>query len=83
MDRQTILGKYRVYKNNQKVGNMKRTKFLLLTVVISLNTVLAQENIESNSSLSIMNDKYLGQSPPGDTSDCRQGIPHLPPDRQT
>ena len=69
MDRQTILGKYRVYKNNQKVGNMKRTKFLLLTVVISLNTVLAQENIESNSSLSIMNDKYLGQSPPGDTSE--------------
>ena len=48
---------------------MKTTKLLLLTIVISLNTVFAQENIESDSSLSIMNDKYFGQNPPGMTAE--------------
>jgi WD40-like Beta Propeller Repeat len=46
---------------------MKTT--LLLIIFISLNTVFAQENIKSDSIFSIMNDKYLGQSPPGDTSE--------------
>jgi len=48
---------------------MKTTKLLLLTIVISLNTVFAQENIESDSSLSIMSDKYFGQTPPGMTAE--------------
>jgi Tol biopolymer transport system component len=44
---------------------MKGTKFLLLTVIISLNTVFAQETIKSDSIFSIKNDKYFGQNPPG------------------
>ncbi len=44
---------------------MKTTKLLILTIVISLNTVFAQEIIESDSRFSIMNDKYFGQNPPG------------------
>lgn len=49
--------------------NMKTTNLLLLTIIISLNAVFAQENIESDSNLSIMNDKYFGQNPPGMTAE--------------
>lgn len=44
---------------------MITTKLLIMIIIISLNSVFAQENIESNSSLSIVNDKYFGQNPPG------------------
>ncbi len=48
---------------------MKTTKLLILTVVISLNTVFAQETIKRDSIFSIMNDKYFGQNPPGMTAE--------------
>lgn len=48
---------------------MKTTKLLLLTIVISLNTVLAQETITTDSLFSIMSDKYFGQKPPGMTAE--------------
>ncbi|MBL4624432.1 MAG: PD40 domain-containing protein [Flavobacteriales bacterium] len=44
---------------------MKITKLLILTIVISLNTVFAQENIENASSFPHLEDSYLGQKPPG------------------
>jgi len=44
---------------------MKTTKLLILTVVISLNTVFAQENIENASSFPHLEGPYLGQKPPG------------------
>ncbi|MTI30543.1 TolB family protein [Xanthovirga aplysinae] len=44
---------------------MKTTKLLILTIVISLNTVIAQENIKNASSLSHLEGPYLGQKPPG------------------
>ena len=44
---------------------MKTTKLLILTIVISLNTVLAQENIENDSSFPLLEGPYLGQKPPG------------------
>lgn len=46
---------------------MKPTILLILTIVISLNSVFAQENIESDSSTSILSEKYFGQHPPGMT----------------
>jgi len=48
---------------------MKTTKLLLLTIVISLNTVFAQGTIKSDSILSMMSDKYFGQNPPGMTAE--------------
>ena len=47
---------------------MKTTKLLLLTIVISLNTVFAQETFKSDSTCSTMSDKYFGQTPPGDSA---------------
>ena len=44
---------------------MKTTKLLILTMVISLNTVFAQENIENDSSFPLLEGPYLGQKPPG------------------
>ena len=44
---------------------MKTTKLLILTIVISLNTVFAQKNIESDSSFPLLEGPYLGQKPPG------------------
>ena len=48
---------------------MKTTKLLLLTIVISLNTLFAQGTEKSDSIYSIINDKYFGQNPPGMTAD--------------
>ena len=48
---------------------MKTTKLLLLTMVISLNIGFAQDTIESDSISLVMNDKYLGQNPPGMTAE--------------
>ena len=44
---------------------MKTTKLLMLIIVISLNTVFAQENIENASSFPPLEGPYLGQIPPG------------------
>lgn len=44
---------------------MKTIKLLILTAVISLNTVLAQENFENTSSFPLLEGSYLGQKPPG------------------
>ncbi|PKV50929.1 WD40 repeat protein [Aquimarina sp. MAR_2010_214] len=46
---------------------MKATKLLILTIVISLNTVFAQENVENASSFPRLEGPYLGQKPPGIT----------------
>ena len=48
---------------------MKTTKLLILTIVISLNTVFAQENIENDSSFTVVGGKYFGQNPPGMTAE--------------
>jgi len=47
---------------------MKTTKLLMLTCVISLNTVFAQENIENDPSFPLLEGPYLGQKPPGSTA---------------
>lgn len=44
---------------------MKITKLLLLTSIISLNTVFAQENVENNLSFPLLKGPYMGQKPPG------------------
>lgn len=44
---------------------MEKTKFLILTCVISLNVVFAQENRENDSIFPPFEDRYLGQDPPG------------------
>lgn len=44
---------------------MHRTKLLILTSVLSLNTVFAQENIENPSGFPHLEGPYLGQKPPG------------------
>ena len=48
---------------------MKTTTLLILTIVISLNTVFAQENIENDSGFTIVKGKYFGQNPPGMTAE--------------
>jgi len=44
---------------------MKSRTLFILICAISLNTVLAQENIENDSSFPILEGPYLGQKPPG------------------
>jgi len=44
---------------------MKTMKLLVLTWVISLNTILAQESMKSDFSFPILEGPYLGQKPPG------------------
>jgi len=44
---------------------MKRIKFLILTSAISLNTLLAQENKESDFNFPDLEGPYMGQEPPG------------------
>jgi len=44
---------------------MKTTKLLILIIVISLNTVFAQENMESDFSFPLLEGPYMGQEPPG------------------
>ena len=44
---------------------MKTTKLLILTIVVSLNTVLAQDSIKNASSFPHLEGPYLGQKPPG------------------
>lgn len=44
---------------------MKTTKLLILTLAISLNTVFAQENIESDLDSPLLEGPYLGQKLPG------------------
>ncbi len=44
---------------------MKTTKFLILAIVISLNSVFAQEDSKSASSFPLLEGPYLGQRPPG------------------
>ena len=44
---------------------MKTTKLLILTSLISLNTVFAQENKENNPDLPLLEGPYFGQKPPG------------------
>ena len=44
---------------------MKTMILLILTIVISLNTVVAQENIEKNPNFPLLEGPYLGQKPPG------------------
>jgi hypothetical protein len=44
---------------------MKTINLLILTITISLNTVFAQENMESNFSFPLLEGAYMGQEPPG------------------
>lgn len=44
---------------------MKITKLLLLTGLISLNIVFAQENVENDFSFPLLKGPYMGQNPPG------------------
>jgi len=44
---------------------MKTMKLLMLTCAISLNTVFAQENKKNDSDFPALEDRYLGQKPPG------------------
>jgi hypothetical protein len=44
---------------------MKTTKLLVLTCAISINTVIAQESIESTSNSPHKEGSYLGQKPSG------------------
>ena len=44
---------------------MKITKLLILAIVLSFDTVFAQEKIENASSLPLLEDRYFGQKPPG------------------
>lgn len=44
---------------------MKTTKLLILTIVISLNSAFAQEDIEDAFNFSHLEGAYLGQKPPG------------------
>lgn len=44
---------------------MKTAKLLILTFALSLNTVFAQENIESDPDFPALADRYFGQKPPG------------------
>lgn len=44
---------------------MKTTKFFILTLALSLNTVFAQENIENDSDFPPVENRYLDQKPPG------------------
>ncbi len=44
---------------------MKTIKLLILTIVLSLNTVFAQEGIKNASNFTHLEGPYLGQKPPG------------------
>jgi Tol biopolymer transport system component len=44
---------------------MKTTKLLILTSLISLNTVFAHENMENDSSFPRLENPFFGQKPPG------------------
>lgn len=44
---------------------MKTTKLLILTSILSLNTVFAQENIANDLNFPVIKGPYLGQKPPG------------------
>ena len=44
---------------------MKTTTLLILTCVISLNTVIAQEKIENDPGFPALENRYFGQKPPG------------------
>lgn len=44
---------------------MKTMILLILTIVISLNIIVAQENIENNPNFPLLEGPYLGQKPPG------------------
>ncbi|MCX2681845.1 hypothetical protein OOZ15_17960 [Galbibacter sp. EGI 63066] len=44
---------------------MKTTKLLILTFAVSLNTVLAQEKTGNDTGFPPLEDRYLGQKPPG------------------
>jgi len=48
---------------------MKTTKLLILTILISLNTAFAQENMGRDSDFSLIEGPYLGQKPPGSTAE--------------
>jgi len=44
---------------------MKTTKLLILTSILSLNTVFAQESKENDPDFPVLENRYLGQKPPG------------------
>jgi len=44
---------------------MRTTKFLILTIFLSLNTVFAQKNIEKDSDFPVLEHRYFGEKPPG------------------
>ena len=44
---------------------MQKNKLLILTIIISLNSIYAQENKEKETYLSRLDGLYLGQKPPG------------------
>jgi hypothetical protein len=44
---------------------MQKIKLLILTIIISLNTVFAQEITESDFSFPLLEGSYMGQEPPG------------------
>ncbi len=46
-------------------NNMKRTKYFILTLIMSLNSLFAQENTESDFDFPILEGPYMGQKPPG------------------
>ena len=58
-----ILIKY--FKNSNRSREVRITKMVLLANVISLSTVFAQENMENDPDFPVLEDRYLGQKPPG------------------
>jgi len=44
---------------------MRTTKFFILIIFLSLNTVFAQEKIENDASHPTVEDRYFGEKPPG------------------
>jgi len=44
---------------------MKKIKLLILTIILSLNTVFAQENMENDPDSPVLEDRYLDQKLPG------------------
>lgn len=46
---------------------MKKTKLVVLTCVITLNTVFAQENKKNEGNFPVLKERYLGQKLPGTT----------------
>lgn len=48
-----------------KEENMKITKLLILIILISLNSVFAQENIKNDPEFPVLGERYFSQKPPG------------------